>query len=183
MASLLCRCVVTANGGVLLHLREDPRVGGGGAADHHGVAAGFAHHARSVFRSVDVAVANHGNFHRVFYGGDDVPVGGAGVALRARARVDGHALDADAFGEFGDIDGDNGILVPAGAQLDGERDFHCRTHGAEDIFQQRQIAQESGAAALHDLFGGAAEVDVHGIETEVFDHLGGFGHDRGIRAK
>src|SRR5271163_2158539 len=183
MASLVCRCVVTATGGVLLHLGEDPGIGGGGAADHHGVAASFAHHARGVFWGVDVAVANHGNSYGLLDGGDDVPVGGAGVTLGAGARVDSHAFDAYGFGEFRDLHGDDGVFVPPSAQFDGEGNFYGGAHGAEDVFQQWKIAEKAGAAALHYLFGRTAEIDVHGVEPEVFDHLGGFCHDGGIGAK
>ena len=43
--------------------------------------------------------------------------------------------------------------------------------------EQREFAKQAGAAALDYFFGGAAEVDVHGVVAEVFDHAGGFGHD------
>src|SRR4030088_37896 len=111
--------VVAASGGVLLHLGEDPGIGGGGAADHHGVAAGLLHHALGVFGRIDVAVADYGNADGLLYRGDDAAVGLAGVALHTRARVDRDGFDADGFGEFGDVDGDDGVFVPTGAELDG----------------------------------------------------------------
>src|SRR5713101_2654926 len=116
---------------MLPHLGEDPGVVGGGAPDHDGVAAGFADHARGVFGLVDVAVADDGNFHRLLDGADEAPVGSAGVTLRARARMDGDAFDADAFGHFRDVNGDDGVFVPAGAQLDSQRNFH----GGADRFE------------------------------------------------
>src|SRR5262249_5175417 len=47
----------------------------------------------------------------------------------------------------------------------------------------RQFAQQSGAAALHYLFCGAAEIDVHCVVAEIFGDARCFGHDLGIRAK
>src|SRR5204862_6086833 len=151
----------------LLHLGKNPRVGGGGAADHDGVAAGFAHHARGVFRLVDVAVADHGNLHGLFDGGDDAPVGGAGVALRARARMRGNGFDANAFRHFRDVHRNNGIFVPARAQLDGQWNLHGGAGGFENILKQREIAEQTGAPALDDFFGGATEIDVHSVVAEV----------------
>src|SRR5436309_3487784 len=79
------------------------------AAHHDGVAAGFAHHSNGVFGLVDVTVADHGNIHGLLDGGDNAPVGGAGVALFASARVDGDGFDADALRHFRDVDRNNGI--------------------------------------------------------------------------
>src|ERR1700680_4642267 len=119
MALIVGGRVVPASGGVLLHLPKNPGIGGGGAADHDGVAAGFADHALGVFGRVDVAIADDGNFHRLLHGGNDTPVGGACVALNARARMDSDAFDAEAFRHFGDLDGNDGVFVPAGAEFDG----------------------------------------------------------------
>ena len=82
-----------------------------------------------------------------------------------------------ALGEFGDFDGDDGIFVPAGAELDGERDAHGGADGAENFAEEIEIAKEAGAAALDNFFGGAAEIDVDGVVAEVFDHFGGASHD------
>src|SRR5260221_5208083 len=152
--------VVTATGGVLQHLGKDPGIGGGGAADHDGVAAGLPHHALGVFRRVDVAIADDGNAHGLLDGGDEIPVGLAGVALHARARVDGDGFDADGFRELGDVNGYDGILVPAGAQLDGERDFYGGAHRAEDLVAERHVAQPPGDLVLFHILGRCTEIDV-----------------------
>jgi len=39
------------------------------------------------------------------------------------------------------------------------------------------------AAALHDFFGGTAEINIHGVEAEVFDHFCSFRHDCRICAE
>src|SRR5260221_7886861 len=90
--------VVTATGGVLQHLGKDPGVGGGGAADHYGVAAGLSDHTRSVFGMVDVAIADDRDFDGLLDGGDKTPVGGGFLALLARAGVDGEVHDGNCFG-------------------------------------------------------------------------------------
>src|SRR6058998_226248 len=105
-------------------MRKNPRIGGGGAADHHGVTAGFTDHASGVFGMVDVAVADDGNFHGLLDGGYDAPVGGAGVTLGAGAGMDSNGFDADALRHFRNVDGDDGIFVPAGAEFDGQRNFY-----------------------------------------------------------
>ena len=115
--------------------------------------------------------------------GDELPVGGAAVALGAGARVDGDGFDACCLGQLGDVDGDDGVFVPAGAELDGERDFYSGADRLEDFAEQREVAEEAGAAALHDFFGGAAEVDVDGVVAEVLDHSGGVGHDLRVGAE
>ena len=49
-------------------------------------------------------------------------------------------------------------------------------NGAEENFKVRQIAQQAGAAALHDFFHGAAEIDVDVVEAEMFGERGGRSH-------
>src|SRR3984893_8227943 len=173
------RDVVAAAGGVLLHLRKDPGIGGGCPADHDGVAAGLLHHALGVFRRIDVAIADHGNADGLLDRGDEVPVGLAGVALHARPWMDSDGFDADGLRELGYVDGDDRIFVPAGADLDGQGNLHGGANGAEDLLEQRHVAKEAGAAALDDLFGGAAEIDVDRVVAEVFDHSCGLAHSFG----
>src|SRR5260370_42320241 len=169
--------VVAAGGGILLHLGKDPGIGGGGAANHDGVAAGLRHHALGVFGRVDVAIADYGDAHGFLDRSDDVPVGLAGVALHARARMHRHSFHTDGFGKLGNIDGDDGVFVPAGAQLNGERNFYGSTHSVEDLLEQRHVAQQAGAAALHYFFGWAAPIYVAPVVPKIFDHARGFGHD------
>ena len=75
--------------GVLRDLAEDPGVGGRGAADHDGVAAGGVDHGGGVFGRADVAVADDRNVDGVLDGGDVLPAGLAGVAVLAGAGVQG----------------------------------------------------------------------------------------------
>src|ERR1700722_8718480 len=183
MALGLGRCVVTALRRVLLHLPKNPRVSGGGPADHDGVAARFADHAFGIFGGVDVAVTDDGNLHRLFHSGDDAPVGGAGVTLQSRARMDSNTFDSHVFGHHSDLDRNDGLVVPSSAQLDRKWDANGSTNGSENLSEQWKIAQQAGTAALDDFFGGAAEIDVHGVVAEIFDHFGGFRHDLGIRTE
>src|SRR5579872_6906936 len=80
----LARFVVGTGGGELRDLAENPRIIGSGAANHHGVAAGFAEHAHGVLRRIDIAVADHRHAHGALDVTNHVPIGAPGVALLAR---------------------------------------------------------------------------------------------------
>src|SRR5271165_171983 len=183
MAILVAGQVVAAGGGVLLHLAENPWVSSSSAANHHRVAPRFSYDTLGIHGCLHVAVADDGNLHGLLYGGDQVPVGAAGVTLRAGARVHGDGLDTGRFGELRDLDGHDGGFVPAGAEFDGQRNAHCGAHGAENLFESREIAEEARPAAFHHFFGGAAEIDVHGVVAQVFHHFGGVGHDFRVGTK
>src|SRR5271163_87331 len=136
MAIFVVGEAVASSGGVLLHLRENPRVSGGSTADHYRVAAGFFYDTFGIHGRLNIAIADHGNLHGLLYGGDNFPVGAAGVALLAGAGVYGDSLDAHACREFRDFDGDDGGFVPAGAQLDGQGNVDGGADGAEDLLEQ-----------------------------------------------
>ena len=70
VAILVGGLIVGAGGQVLLNLAEDPGIGTGAAADHDGVAIGFADHADRVLGRDDIAVADHGDFDGGFDFGD-----------------------------------------------------------------------------------------------------------------
>src|SRR5271168_792480 len=159
--------IVAAGGWVLLHLQENPRVSGGGAPDHHGVAARFLYDTLGVHGRLNIAVANDRNFHGLLDGGDQLPIGAAGVALFARTRVHGDGFDADAFRKLRHLDGDDGVFVPASAQFNGERNAHGGAYRAKNLAEQIKVAEQAGAATFDDFLRGAAEVDVHGVVAEV----------------
>ncbi len=121
--------VVAAGGGVLRDLAEDPWIGGRGAADHHGVAAGLGDQGAGVFGGADVAIADDGDADGVFDLGDVVPAGLAGVALLAGAGVERDGVEAAVFGELRERDADDVVVVPAEAELDGERNCNRGAHG------------------------------------------------------
>src|SRR5215469_14866083 len=68
---------------VLIDLAKDPRIIGCGAADHDGIATGFANHPDSVFGSDDIAVSDDRDLYRGFDLGDAAPVRLAAIALLA----------------------------------------------------------------------------------------------------
>src|SRR5208282_3502937 len=113
MALVLGRRVVPAAGGVLLHLPENPRVSGGGTADHDSVATCLADHALRVFRRVDIAVTDDRNLHSLLHCGNNAPVGGAGIALQARAWMHGDAFDSYVLGHLSDLDRDDRVFIPS----------------------------------------------------------------------
>src|SRR5581483_146069 len=128
-------------------------------ADHHGVAAGLCHHGGVVHGGADVAVADHRNADGRLDGGDPVPLRLACISLLAGARVHGDTLQSAVLGHAREVEEDQFLVVPSGAELYREGDAHGCAHALEDAANQRQIAQQAGAAvALHYFLGGAAEV-------------------------
>ena len=175
------RLLVGAGRGVLRDLAEDPGVRGRGAADHHGVAAGLGDHRGRVFRRADVSVADHRNVHGLFYRGDPFPASLAGVGLFAGAGVQGHGIQPLGFRHARQLHADDLRIVPTQAELDGEGNRDRLAHCAEDFADPRQVAQQARAAVTaHHALGGAAEVQVHGVEPGVLDDARGFGQRLGV---
>ena len=184
IAIFLLGLPVSAGGEILGDLTEDPGVVTGGAADHDCIAVSKFEHADGVFRRDDIAVADDGDFDGGFDLGDTGPIGFAGVALLAGARVEGEGGEADVLGHFGDLDVDEFIVVPTGAELHREGDGDRRFDGFEDVGDEGEVAEAAGAAvAADDLFDGAAEVDVDEIEAEILAVTGGVGHDFRVGAE
>jgi len=155
-----------------------------GSANHDGVAAGLFDHADGVFGRQDVAVTDDRNFHGGFDRGDAGPVGFAGIALFAGARVEGDGLEAAILGHAGHFDHYEFFIIPARPELAGERDRDGFADSPQDRFDERQIAQQAGAAvAFHDFVHGTAEVDVENIEAQVFTDFSGRGHGFGVGAE
>ena len=76
------------------------------------------------------------------------------------------------------------LIVPAGAELHGERNRDGGADFAQHPLHQRQIAQQAGAAvALHHLVHRAAEVDIEDVEAQVLADARGVGHHGRIGAE
>ncbi len=76
------------------------------------------------------------------------------------------------------------LIVPAGAELHGERDGDGGAYIAQQRSDQRQVAQQAGAAvALDDFVDGAAEVEIEDVEAEILADAGGVGHDGWVGAE
>ena len=101
---------------------EQPRPAQAAAADDDAVDAGVRHHPQRVGGLPDVAVAQHRHVERLLERGDRVPVGGAGVALLGRARVQRHRGDAGLLRDQPGLDVRQVVVVDALAHLDGDRD-------------------------------------------------------------
>src|SRR5438445_13236702 len=99
---------------------EDPRRAEGGAPDHDGRTAGGLDHGPRVGEAPHVAVADHRDRDRVDDARDDLPRRPPAVLLRPRARADGDPVDAFPSRDAGDLDGIDGPVVPAAADLDRE---------------------------------------------------------------
>ena len=158
--------------------------GGSAAADHHRVAAGLRNHGGSVFRRAHIAVADDGNCHRVLHRGNPLPVRLSAVALLAGASVQGDRSQPAVLGHLREVDVDNFLVAPAGAELHREWYGHGRAHRLEDVADERQVAQQSRAAiALHDLLCRTAQVQIDHVEAQVLDHARRVRQRRGIAAE
>lgn len=171
-------------GGVLGDLAEDPWIRGSGAADHDGVAVGGVDHGGGVFGGADVSITDDRDVYGVLDGGDVLPAGLAGVAVFAGAGVEGAGVEAAVFGHLREVDADDVLVVPAHAELYGERDGDRAADGLEDALDLREIAQEAGATvAGDDALGGAAEVEVYEVEACVLNDAGRVGEGIGVGAE
>src|SRR6185312_13104925 len=132
VAILIGRLVVAAGGRVLSDLAEDPGIGGGGAADHNSVAASLVDEGGGVFGRAHVSVADNGDGNCVLYGGDPLPARLTGVALLAGAGMQGDGSKAGLLRDAGQLHANDVVVVPAEANLDGERDGDGGADGLED---------------------------------------------------
>ena len=184
VAILVRGAIVAAGRGVLRDLTEDPGIGGSGAADHDGVAASLGDHGDGVLGGEDVAVSDDGDAHGVLNRGDVLPARLAGVAVLAGAGVKRDGVQAAVLSEFRQRHADDVGVVPAHAELDREGDGDSGAHALEDDLDEREIAQQAGAAvAADDAFRGAAEVQVDEVEAGVLADAGAFGERFGIGAE
>jgi len=84
--------------------------------------------------------------------------------------MQGDGAEAFLLGHFGELDADDLAVVPAEAELYGERNADGFAHLAEDFADLGQVAQQARASvAADDALGWAAQVEVYGVEAGVFD--------------
>ena len=132
----------------------------------------------------DVAVADHGNLHRIFYRGDPLPARVAAVAHFAGAGVQRNRRQAARFRHARQFHADDLFVIPSRAEFHGEGNLHGAAHRFENLADRRQIAQQAGASvALHDFFRRAAQIQIDQIEAQALDHARGLGHHLRIAAE
>jgi hypothetical protein len=150
----------------LVDLAKQPRLDQRPARQHHRAHAAARHPlARLVVRE-DVAVADHR--HRALGGdaADDVPVGGAAVALLAGAAVDRDRRGAVLLARLRDLRDVLLVLFPAEPQLDGDGHLHRLRHGRHQTAEPRGLAQQARAQpTARDLVDRAAAVEVHEVRA------------------
>jgi len=113
-----------AGGEETVRVAEDPGRAERGPADHQALATRVADHPLRVQGRADVAVADDGDvFDRGDDLGDAVEAGFAGKTHLGRAAMDGDGGDADFFEPGGQIRRDQARVVPAEAELAGQRDI------------------------------------------------------------
>jgi len=165
-------------------LVEDPGAAERAAADHHGGAPSLGRHPPRLLHRAHVAVTGDRHAHRVHDFPDDGPRGLTGEALRARARVHGDGVHALGLRHLGHLDRVQVLVVPAAADLDGERHAHRLAQRAQDERGGGHVAHERGALALAgDLGHGAAHIEIHDVGAQDLAALGGPREPIGILAQ
>src|SRR5690606_2362831 len=145
----------------VLDFTEDPWPALSGTADQQGVGAGGVEHGLGFLWGVDIAVGENRNRYRLLDGGNGLVLGFAGVQIGTGAPVYRQCSDAGIFGDFRYGDAVPVLMVPAGADLQGDRYVHRTDHRIENLAYQWLIAQQGGAGGLvADLLCRAAHVDV-----------------------
>ena len=88
---------------IMADLPEDPRVSPGRSSDHHAGAAGLLQHPHSRFRTVHIAIADHGDGYRLANLTDDLPVGFSGIILFSCPPVNGDGGNTAVLQNFRDL--------------------------------------------------------------------------------
>ncbi len=146
---------------IVVNFAKDPGPPLGRAADHQAIGTRVLQHLRSLVRRVDVAVGDHRDAHGLLDGADGVVFGSAGVTAGAGAAVHRQGLDTGPLGELRDVHAVAVVRIPAGADLQGNRDSDSRHHRLEYAADQDLVAQQRGTGRhLADLARRAAHVDI-----------------------
>ncbi len=152
-------------------LTENPRIRGSRPPDHDGIASGFPNHAHRILRRANIAIADHGNPHRLLHRGDHLPVGAPAIPLHARPRMNRNRFDPELVGHARHVHGDDIVLIPAGTHFDRDVEFaNSGAHGERNSFSScGKSRSKPRAAAFHHFFHGQAEVDVNLVEPKLLD--------------
>ena len=163
----------------LLYVVEHPGISNGRPAYHHAVYAVAAEGLGGLLACTDVAIAYKRDAQaRIFFHARyHLPVGGAGIHLRACAAMDGQGGDAAVLELLGKFDDYLVLVVPAQPCLYRDGDADCLYHFAGNLKHFRDVAEHSGAGSLAGHFlHGAAEIDVEHVGSGLLHHPGGLDH-------
>ena len=122
VAILFCGLEIISGIYVFVNLPENPGIGGSGTANHHGIASGFLHHSHGVFRSEDISIADHRNFHSLLHCSDASPVSAARVTLFTGPGMQRDSCKSFLFGNSSHINHDQFLIIPPGPEFHGEWD-------------------------------------------------------------
>ena len=146
---------------VLPHLPEQPRGPQGAPTDHDEIAAGGFVQGLGGFGAHHIAVANDRDGNRVFHLADDLPIHRGSVHLLPGPAMNRHGISPGGFGHLGKFHGVDVAVIPALAELDGDRDAAGLLHRAYNAFGPVRLQHQGAAAAVAGNFGGgAAHVDI-----------------------
>ena len=105
-----------------------------------------------------------------------IPLRLPAVTLLPRARVQRNRVQPLGLRHSRQFDADNLFLVPAHAELYGEGNCDRLAHGAKDLADLGQVAQQSRAAvAANHALGRASQVQVDGVEARLLHNARSIG--------
>ena len=149
-------------------LSKQPGISLSPPARHYRVAAGFPQHAHRVRAGKNIAIAEHGDGHRLLHLPDDTPVRLAGVKLIPGAGVDGDSLRPVVLTDFGDFHGVDAVRIPAGADFRRHRQAGSIRRRPHDFPQQGRFPHQGAALPRSgDFRGRAAEIQVNELKPRL----------------
>ncbi len=158
-------------------LAERPRIALRAAADHHRGGAGGREHGLRLRAGGDVARGDHGHVdERDELGGERV-VGGAGVHLLRRARVQRQRRRARVDELRADLEARARAVAKPAAHLHADRDVDGVRNRLDDCCRACGLVEQGRTGAgLRHFAHGAAEVDVDEVGARRLDHPRRVGH-------
>ena len=165
-------------------LAERPRVALGAAADHDRRRAGGREHSLRLGARGDVAGGDHGHVdERDELRGERV-VGGTGVHLLRRARMERQRRRAGVDELRADLEARPRAVAQPAAHLHADRHVDGVRHRLHDRRGTSGLVEQRRAGAgLRHLADGAAEVDVDEVGAGGLDHSRRIGHRPWLRAE
>ena len=142
------------------NLAEEPGIADDAAADHEPARAGLRENFGGFVGGIDVAVREHGAWHRGDGARDEVVSGRAAIHLFHRPRVNGEQVERMAGEDRQELVEDSGV-IEADARFHRERDGDGFAQRAQNPVDAGGVAEQTaaGAFAIHDRHG-AAKVEI-----------------------
>jgi hypothetical protein len=152
--------------------------------DHDPVTAGFKVHPRRILNAENVAVANDWNGQVRLQLGNQASVGLAGKLHRPGPGVDGKRGYSFGLGNFANLQGIDLVVVPAGPNFYGYRQFRGLGHGSKNLGTEFGLAHKRRPrTTFNDFFYRTTHVEVNQLATVGLDVGGGVAEGNRIGPK